>query len=115
MNPDVHGILVQLPLPSHINEQTVIERVAVSKDVDGLHPLNVAKLASTNTHSAGGRGPMSFDAIDYHVACTPQGKFTLYPHFVRSLHILLTLVPVQDASSSWTISAAQLSLSEPLF
>lgn len=72
MNPDVHGILVQLPLPPHINEQTVIERVAVSKDVDGLHPLNVAKLASTNTHAAG-RGHMTFDSINYHVACTPQG------------------------------------------
>ena len=70
----MHGILVQLPLPPHINEQTVIERVVVNKDVDGLHPLNVAKLSSTNTHAAGGRTGLSFNDIDYHVACTPQGK-----------------------------------------
>ena len=46
----VHGILVQLPLPSHINENNVIEAVHPSKDVDGLHPRNTASLCSTGTH-----------------------------------------------------------------
>lgn len=41
---DVDGILVQLPLPKHIDEQTVIEAIAPEKDVDGFHPSNVAKL-----------------------------------------------------------------------
>ena len=40
----VDGILVQLPLPKHIDEQTVIEAIAPEKDVDGFHPSNVAKL-----------------------------------------------------------------------
>lgn len=40
----VDGILVQLPLPKHIEEQTVIEAIAPEKDVDGFHPSNVAKL-----------------------------------------------------------------------
>lgn len=40
----VDGILVQLPLPKHINEQAVIEAIAPSKDVDGFHPTNVASL-----------------------------------------------------------------------
>lgn len=40
----VDGILVQLPLPGHINEDKVIEAIAVEKDVDGFHPLNVAAL-----------------------------------------------------------------------
>ena len=41
---NVDGILVQLPLPKHIDEQAVIETIAPGKDVDGFHPTNVAKL-----------------------------------------------------------------------
>ena len=43
-NKDVDGILVQLPLPAHIDEQSVIEAIAPEKDVDGFHPTNVANL-----------------------------------------------------------------------
>ena len=42
--PDVHGILVQLPLPAHINSDAIIEAVHPDKDVDGLHPINQARL-----------------------------------------------------------------------
>ncbi|MCL6516203.1 bifunctional methylenetetrahydrofolate dehydrogenase/methenyltetrahydrofolate cyclohydrolase FolD [Alicyclobacillus sp.] len=42
-DPQVDGILVQLPLPPHIDERTVIERIAPEKDVDGFHPLNVGR------------------------------------------------------------------------
>ena len=41
---DVHGILVQLPLPKQIDAQTIIDAVSPKKDVDGLHPLNAARL-----------------------------------------------------------------------
>ncbi|WP_366637103.1 bifunctional methylenetetrahydrofolate dehydrogenase/methenyltetrahydrofolate cyclohydrolase FolD [Aquisalimonas sp.] len=54
----VHGILVQLPLPSHLNEDDVIAAIDPAKDVDGFHPLNVGALAS-------GRASL--------VPCTPQG------------------------------------------
>ena len=40
----VDGILVQLPLPKHINEEKIIETISIEKDVDGFHPLNVANL-----------------------------------------------------------------------
>jgi len=40
----VHGILVQLPLPAHIDEQKVIEAIDPKKDVDGFHPINVGKM-----------------------------------------------------------------------
>ena len=40
----VDGILVQLPLPKHINEEKIIETISIHKDVDGFHPLNVANL-----------------------------------------------------------------------
>lgn len=44
-NPLIHGILVQSPLPSHIDEQTITQTIDPHKDVDGFHPINVAKLA----------------------------------------------------------------------
>lgn len=40
----IHGILVQLPLPKHINEQKVIEAISPAKDVDGFHPMSVGKM-----------------------------------------------------------------------
>jgi methylenetetrahydrofolate dehydrogenase (NADP+) / methenyltetrahydrofolate cyclohydrolase len=43
---DVHGILVQLPLPAHMDSGKVIEAIDPSKDVDGFHPINVGRLAS---------------------------------------------------------------------
>lgn len=75
-DPAVHGILVQLPLPPHINEQVVLDAISQEKDVDGLHPLNVAQLCNTKTH-APGRNTWSFDAINFHVSCTPQGCIEL--------------------------------------
>ena len=43
--PDVHGILVQLPLPAHIDSAKVIEAIDPAKDVDGFHPINAGRLA----------------------------------------------------------------------
>ena len=45
-DPRIHGILVQLPLPAHINANRVLHRVLPSKDVDGFHPENIGRLAS---------------------------------------------------------------------
>jgi len=58
----VDGILVQLPLPAHIDEQSVIEAIAPEKDVDGFHPSNVAKLW------------LNQDPI---IPCTPKGIIAL--------------------------------------
>ena len=44
-NPFINGMLVQLPLPPHINSERVISKVSVEKDVDGFHPINFANLA----------------------------------------------------------------------
>jgi len=43
-NPEVHGILVQLPLPEHINETEILYAIDPNKDVDGFHPVNVGRL-----------------------------------------------------------------------
>jgi methylenetetrahydrofolate dehydrogenase (NADP+) / methenyltetrahydrofolate cyclohydrolase len=45
-DPAIHGILVQLPLPKHINSEKVLRRIDPSKDVDGFHPVNVGKLVT---------------------------------------------------------------------
>ena len=61
-NDSVDGILVQLPLPAHINTDNVIERINPDKDVDGFHPYNVGRLASRNPVLR---------------PCTPRGVMTL--------------------------------------
>jgi methylenetetrahydrofolate dehydrogenase (NADP+)/methenyltetrahydrofolate cyclohydrolase len=61
-DPAVAGILVQLPLPAHIDTETVIERVSPEKDVDGFHPYNMGRLAV--------RLPILRP-------CTPRGAMTL--------------------------------------
>ncbi|HOI29696.1 MAG TPA: bifunctional methylenetetrahydrofolate dehydrogenase/methenyltetrahydrofolate cyclohydrolase FolD [Melioribacteraceae bacterium] len=48
INDNFHGILVQLPLPSHINESRIIEAIDPKKDVDGFHPVSVGKLVTGN-------------------------------------------------------------------
>ena len=45
-DPAIHGILVQLPLPKHINSEKVLQRIDPAKDVDGFHPVNVGKLVT---------------------------------------------------------------------
>ena len=59
----VHGILVQMPLPPHIDPDTVIRHIQPSKDVDGFHPVNVGKLLIGHT--------------DGFVSCTPAGVIEL--------------------------------------
>ncbi|MCA0403960.1 MAG: bifunctional methylenetetrahydrofolate dehydrogenase/methenyltetrahydrofolate cyclohydrolase FolD [Proteobacteria bacterium] len=46
--PDIHGILVQLPLPAHIDTNKIIEAISPYKDVDGFHPYNLGRLAQKN-------------------------------------------------------------------
>lgn len=58
----IDGILVQLPLPSHINENLVIESISPSKDVDGFHPISVGKLLI---------------GLDTFKSCTPYGVLRL--------------------------------------
>ena len=44
-DPSIHGILVQLPLPDHLDEESVLSTVELTKDVDGFHPINIGRLA----------------------------------------------------------------------
>lgn len=58
----VNGILVQLPLPTHINEQRVIEAISPIKDVDGFHPINIGKMMTNQ---------------ETFLPCTPYGILTM--------------------------------------
>jgi 5,10-methylene-tetrahydrofolate dehydrogenase/methenyl tetrahydrofolate cyclohydrolase len=63
-NPDVHGILVQLPLPDHIDEEGILAAIDLEKDVDGFHPINIGRLSMKR------RDPLF-------VPCTPKGCIEL--------------------------------------
>jgi 5,10-methylene-tetrahydrofolate dehydrogenase/methenyl tetrahydrofolate cyclohydrolase len=63
-DPAVHGILVQLPLPNHLDEEKILGAISLEKDVDGFHPLNIGRL------SMKGRKP-------WFVPCTPAGCIEL--------------------------------------
>ncbi|MRR10943.1 bifunctional methylenetetrahydrofolate dehydrogenase/methenyltetrahydrofolate cyclohydrolase FolD [bacterium] len=65
-NPAIHGILVQLPLPAHLDEEAALARISASKDVDGLHPENLGKLV---------RG------ISAPRACTPWGVMKMLQRY----------------------------------
>ena len=47
----INGILVQLPLPKHIEEKAIIERISPEKDVDGFHPISVGRMMTDKIHS----------------------------------------------------------------
>lgn len=63
-DPDINGILVQLPLPKHIDEEAVLNSIDLEKDVDGFHPVNIGRLAMK------GRDPLF-------IPCTPAGCMEL--------------------------------------
>lgn len=65
-DPTVHGILVQLPLPGHLDEEAALARISAEKDVDGLHPANLGRLV---------RG------IDAPRACTPWGVMKMLDRY----------------------------------
>jgi methylenetetrahydrofolate dehydrogenase (NADP+)/methenyltetrahydrofolate cyclohydrolase len=69
-NEKVSGILVQLPLPRHINKRKVIETIAHEKDVDGFHPINVGNLSS---------------GYDSNIPCTPLGCGLLLKQVEKNL------------------------------
>ncbi|MBI1208749.1 MAG: bifunctional methylenetetrahydrofolate dehydrogenase/methenyltetrahydrofolate cyclohydrolase FolD [Azospirillum sp.] len=69
-DPLIHGILVQLPLPAHIDAEAVIEAIDPAKDVDGFHPINVGRLGI---------------GLPLLAPCTPLGCLMLLRHYAGSL------------------------------
>ncbi len=71
-DPQVHGILVQLPMPAHLDEESILKAISLEKDVDGFHPINIGRLAQK------GREPQF-------IPCTPAGVMVLLERELPSL------------------------------
>lgn len=71
-NPEIDGILVQLPLPPHINTLNILSAVDPSKDVDGFHPINMGKIL--------------IGKLDGFLPCTPHGVQVLLTHAQIPVH-----------------------------
>jgi len=65
-NPRIDGILVQLPLPPHIDTDAILEVIDPAKDVDGFHPYNVGRIAT---------------GLDAFAPCTPLGVMRMFEHY----------------------------------
>ncbi len=65
-NPRIDGILVQLPLPPHIDTDAILEVIDPAKDVDGFHPYNVGRIVTK---------------LDAFASCTPQGVMRMFEHY----------------------------------
>lgn len=73
-DPAVHGILVQLPLPDHVNERTVMERIRPEKDVDGFHPVNVGRMTSGDPEAFRPCTPAGVQVMLEHIGYDPAGR-----------------------------------------
>ncbi len=76
-NPNIDGILVQLPLPKHIDTTAVLEAIAPHKDVDGFHPFNMGRIAAN---------------LDGFTPATPLGIITLLKHYkiqLQGKHVVI--------------------------
>lgn len=65
-NPDMDGLIVQLPLPDHINPDHVMETIAPAKDVDGFHPINIGRMAK---------------GLPAYISATPQGVLEMISRY----------------------------------
>ncbi|NOZ90221.1 MAG: bifunctional methylenetetrahydrofolate dehydrogenase/methenyltetrahydrofolate cyclohydrolase FolD [Epsilonproteobacteria bacterium] len=65
-NPHIHGILVQLPLPKHIDTDTILEVIDPKKDVDGFHAYNIGRMVTN---------------LDSFVSCTPLGVMKMFEEY----------------------------------
>ncbi|EAY30894.1 bifunctional methylenetetrahydrofolate dehydrogenase/methenyltetrahydrofolate cyclohydrolase FolD [Microscilla marina] len=65
-NPEIDGFIVQFPVPKHISETKIVEHIAPEKDVDGLHPINIGRVAKN---------------LPAYVSATPQGILTLLERY----------------------------------
>lgn len=77
-NPEINGILVQLPLPAHLNEKEILKAISPLKDVDGFHPLNTGLLLQKDS--------------DVYTPCTPKGIIALIRSVKKDLTGLNAIV-----------------------
>ncbi len=70
----IHGILVQLPLPDHVDERTVMERIDPAKDVDGFHPMNVGRMVTGDPAAFRPATPSGIQEMLRRIGWDPEGR-----------------------------------------
>ncbi len=73
-DPDVHGILVQLPLPAHLDEKQVTERILPEKDVDGFHPVNQGRMMAGDSTAFRPATPAGIQELIRRTGVDPAGR-----------------------------------------
>ena len=82
---NVNGILVQLPLPSHINEKIILDSIHPNKDADGFHPLNVGRLSIA-----------SHNDENLLIPCTPYGCLLMLKGLEFTFHYYIIIMLLQS-------------------
>jgi len=77
IDPKIHGIIVQLPVPLHLNTQEIFNTIHPAKDVDGLNPINIGKLYSSPRVRVSSNFNYEYTLHDYFIPCTALGVLRL--------------------------------------
>jgi len=77
IDPKIHGIIVQLPVPLHLNTQEIFQKIHSAKDVDGLNPINIGKLYSSSKIQISSDFNYEYTLYDYFIPCTALGILRL--------------------------------------
>lgn len=106
-DPAIHGILVQLPLPDHLDEREVTERVRPEKDVDGFHPVNLGRLAKGDPRAFRPATPAGIQELLRRIEFDPTGRHAVIvgrSHIVGLPMALLLLQKEKWANATVTVA-----------
>jgi methylenetetrahydrofolate dehydrogenase (NADP+)/methenyltetrahydrofolate cyclohydrolase len=93
----IHGILVQLPLPKHINKERILSAISVDKDVDGFHPINAGRLAIGDTEVLAPATPAGIIQMLLRSGFDPKGKHAVVVGRSTIVGKPVALLLLQDA------------------
>ena len=96
-DPRIHGILVQLPLPKHINKERILAAISVDKDVDGFHPVNAGRLAIGDPHVLAPATPAGIIQMLMRNGYDPRGKHAVVVGRSTIVGKPVALLLLQDA------------------
>lgn len=106
-NPDVHGILVQLPLPGELDEREVTEAVRPEKDVDGFHPVNLGRLARGDPRAFRPATPAGVQELLRRIGFDPAGRRAVIVGRSTIVGLPMALLLLQkEAGANATVTVA---------
>ncbi len=106
-DPDIHGILVQLPLPEGLDERRVMERVLPEKDVDGFHPVNVGRVAAGDRDAFRPATPAGIQELLRRIGEDPEGRHVVIVGRSNIVGLpLATLLLQKEPGANATVTVA---------